>query len=305
MNSVPQTSACVGLSKEAVSQEAIDLYDAFTHDRLDRRSFMERMVTLAGGTVAAATLISLIAANPAKAAMVPEGDSRLETGPLSIETFNGPLRAYMAKPKVIAESIPVVLVIHENRGLNPHIEDVARRLALAGYIAVAPDFLSPLGGTPGNNPDLARDMIGQLAPDTTLMNAASAVGFAQSMAGANGKVGAVGFCWGGGLVNRLAVAAPDLDAAVVYYGRQPDVADVVTIRARLLFHYAGLDERIGAGKAAYETALKNAGKPFTSYVYEGVNHAFNNDTSEARYDKAAAELAWSRTLEFLAANLKG
>ncbi|MCF8478974.1 MAG: dienelactone hydrolase family protein [Rhodospirillum sp.] len=292
-------------SASTVSQEAIDLHDAFTHGYLDRRTFMERMVMLAGGAAAATALLSLIAANPAKAAMVPEGDVRLETGSLTIDTINGGLRAYLAKPKSETAPMPVVIVVHENRGLNPHIEDVARRLALAGYVAIAPDFLSPLGGTPANDPDRARDMIGQLAPDTTLLNAASAVGFAKSMAGSNGKVGAVGFCWGGGLVNRMAVAAPDLDAAVVYYGRQPDVGDVVTIRAALLFHYAGLDERIGAGKAAYEEALKNAGKPFTSHVYDGVNHAFNNDTAAARYDKAAAELAWTRTLDFLGAKLKG
>jgi carboxymethylenebutenolidase len=198
-----------------------------------------------------------------------------------------------------------VVVIHENRGLNPHIEDVARRVALEGFVALAPDFLSPSGGTPDDE-DQAREMIGALDPAQTLDNALAAVDFLATNEATNGNVGVVGFCWGGGMVNQVAVSAPDnLGAAVGYYGRQPAAEDVANIQAPIILHYAGLDERINAGIPAYEQALKANGVDYTIYMYDGVNHAFNNDTSEARYDQTAAELAWQRTIDFFKQNLAG
>lgn len=191
-----------------------------------------------------------------------------------------------------------MIVIHENRGLNGHIRDVARRMALEGFVALAPDFLSPAGGTPADE-DRAREMIGALDPARTVADGVAAIAFLKAHEATNGKVGAVGFCWGGGLVNNLAVNAPALDAGVAYYGRQADPADVPKIEAPLLLHYAGQDERINAGIDAYRKALEAAGKEFTIHMYEGAQHAFNNDTSDARYDKEAADLAWGRTVAFL------
>ena len=207
------------------------------------------------------------------------------------------IAGYLARLKG-KERRPAVVVIHENRGLNPHIEDIARRLALAGFLALAVDMLSPLGGTPADD-DKARDMIGTLNAGETAHRIAAAVPYlATRPMNSNGKVGAVGFCWGGGMVNRLAVLSPQLGAAVAYYGVQPPADQVKSIHAALLLHYAGLDSRMNAGIPAYEAALKAAGKTFSVYVYPGVNHAFNNDTSN-RYDKAAATLAWGRTVAFL------
>ena len=205
--------------------------------------------------------------------------------------INGTLARLKAKGKR-----PAVIVIHENRGLNPHIQDVARRIALEGFLALAVDMLSPLGGTPADE-DKGRDMIGTLNADETAHRIAAAVPFLEHHPESTGKVGAVGFCWGGGMVNRLAVIAPELKAGVAYYGAQPPADQVKSIQAALLLHYAGLDQRIDAGIAAYEAALKANHKRFTIDVYPNVNHAFNNDTSN-RYDKAAAELAWSRTIAF-------
>nr|MDQ2704272.1 dienelactone hydrolase family protein [Pseudomonadota bacterium] len=193
--------------------------------------------------------------------------------------------------------LPAVIVIHENRGLNAHIRDVARRVALEGFVALAPDYLSPLGGTPADE-DKAREMIGQLDPAQTVADGVATVEFLKGHELGTGKVGAMGFCWGGGAVNNLAAATPDLAAGVAYYGRQADAADVPNIQAALLLHYAGQDERINAGIDAYKNALEAAGKDFTIHVYEGAQHAFNNDTSSARYDKEAADLAWGRTIAF-------
>jgi carboxymethylenebutenolidase len=208
----------------------------------------------------------------------------------------------MARPKD-AGKLPAVIVIHENRGLNAHIEDVTRRMALEGYLALGPDLLSPLGATPADE-DVAREMIGKLKGEQTTQNLVSAVAFLKQHAHGNGQVGAVGFCWGGGPVGDLVVNAPDLNACVVYYGLQPRAADIEKIRAPLLLHYAGLDQRINKGIPAFEEALKKAGKQYTLHMYEGANHAFNNDTSEARYHKQAAEQAWARTIDFFKANLK-
>jgi carboxymethylenebutenolidase len=207
----------------------------------------------------------------------------------------------MARPKGPGKH-PAVIVIHENRGLNPHIEDVARRLALEGFLVLAPDLLSPLGGTPENE-DTAREMIGKLDGEQTVQNLRAAVDFLAHDPHGNGKVGALGFCWGGGVVGDLAVHESSLAAAVVYYGRQPKAADVGKIQAPLLLHYAGLDKRINEGIAEFEHALKQANKPYELHVYEDVNHAFNNDTSEARYNKQAADLAWSRSVAFLKSKL--
>ena len=206
------------------------------------------------------------------------------------------MHPYLAYPKK-ASKLPAVIVIHENRGLNAHIEDIARRLALEGFLVLAPDLLSPLGGTPTDE-DAARTMIGKLESTQTLQQLDDAIVFLQQHAHSNGKVGAVGFCWGGGVVGDLAVHSPSLATGVVYYGRQPTSEDVANINAPLLLNYGGLDTRINQGIPAFEEALKKANKTYALHIYEGVNHAFNNDTSEARYNKAAAELAWSRTVAF-------
>ena len=284
-----------------MDQRFIDLYDEYTHAPLERRVFLARLARLAGGVVPAAALVPLLESNYARAAMVPADDQRLETSRITYPGAGGDVKAYMARPKGAAK-LSAVIVIHENRGLNPHIEDVTRRVALEGFLALGPDLLSPMGGTPSNE-DTARDMIGKLDGKQTTQNLVSAVAFLKQHAHGNGKVGAVGFCWGGGPVGDLVVNAPDLDACVVYYGRQPRPADVEKIRAPLLLHYAGLDERINQGISAFEDALKNAGKQYTLHMYEGANHAFNNDTSEARYHKQAADLAWARTIAFFKANL--
>jgi carboxymethylenebutenolidase len=285
-----------------MDQRIIDLYDEYTHAPLDRRVFMARLAQLTGSTAAAMALVSLLEANQARAALVAADDQRLETGRITYPGGTGDIKAYTARPKGAAK-LPAVIVIHENRGLNPHIEDVARRMALEGFLALAPDLLSPLGGTPTNE-DTAREMIGKLDGKQTVQNLISAVAFLEKHAQSNGKVGAVGFCWGGGMVGELAVNAPALDAGVVYYGRQPKAAEVEKIKAPLLLHYAGQDARINEGIAAFEEALKKSKKPYTLYMYEGAQHAFNNDTSEARYNKAAAEQAWSRTVAFFKEHLK-
>jgi len=284
-----------------MDQKIIDLFDRFTHGGMNRRSFFDRLVALAGGTAAATALLPLLQNNYAKAETVAPSDSSIMVGPVTFQAGTQQLSGYVAWP-AIGDKFPAALVVHENRGLNPHIQDIARRLALEGFIAVAVDFLSPVGGTP-EDADKARDMIGTLQESDVTGWAQAAVAFLRGHANSNGKVGAVGFCWGGGVIGRLAVAEPSLDAGVVYYGMQPPAADVARIQAPLLLHYAGLDERINAGIPAFENALKAANKVYTLHMYEGVNHAFNNDTNAARYNKPAADLAWSRTLAFLQQNL--
>ena len=285
-----------------MDQRIIDLYDEYTHAPLDRRVFLARLAQLTGSAAAALALVPLLEANQAHAALIPPEDARLETSHITYPGATGEIKAYMVRPKGAAK-LPAVIVIHENRGLNPHIEDVTRRVALEGFVALAPDLLSPMGGTPTNE-DTARDMFGKLDSQQTVQNLVSAVTFLEQHANSNGKVGVIGFCWGGGMVGDLAVNAPTLDAAVVYYGRQPKATDVEKIKAPLLLQYAGLDTRVNEGIPAFEEALKKANKPYTLYIYEGANHAFNNDTSEARYHKQAAEQAWSRTIAFLKEHLK-
>jgi carboxymethylenebutenolidase len=276
-----------------MNQRVIDLFDRYTHGEMDRRKFLEKLTLLAGSSAAALALLPVLENNYAKADLLPEGDPRIKTETIAVKDFN----VYLAKPSS-GEKFPAVLVIHENRGLNPHIKDVTRRLAAEGFLAAGADFLSAAGGTPTDE-DKAREMIGALDKAATEAAARDIVADLRARPDSNGKVGAVGFCWGGGLVNRLAVTDSTLDAAVAYYGMQPDAKDVANIKAPLLLHYAGLDERINAGIAAYEAALKAAGKTYELNVYNGVNHAFNNDTNAARYDKAAADLAWSRSVAFL------
>ncbi len=286
------------MSTPKITQAMIAAYDEYTHLTLDRRRFMEKLTMLAGSGAAAAAIAPMLAASKASAAVIEENDARLDTQEIAYPGGSGEMKGYLAVPKDAAGKLPAVIVIHENRGLNPHIRDVTRRMALESFVALAPDFLSPQGGTPENE-DQAREMFSKLDMAATVANGEATRAFLAGYEKANGKVGAIGFCWGGGLVNRLAVASPELGAGVAYYGAQPPAEDVPKIKAPLLLHYAGLDERINAGIDAYKAALEKDGKTFELHVYDGVNHAFNNDTSAARYDKAAADLAWSRTVAFL------
>jgi carboxymethylenebutenolidase len=279
----------------------IALYDEYTHAPLDRRVFLTRLAMLAGGAAAALALLPLLEPGAAHAAIVPADDERLVAARATYPGATGDVAAYVAHPVGLAKR-PAVIVIHENRGLNAHIEDVTRRMALEGFLALAPDLLSPLGGTPEDT-DEARQRIGKLEPVVTMGNLVGAIAHLESHPQCTGKVGAVGFCWGGGMVGALATHTKKLDAGVVYYGRQPDPATVASIEAPLLLHYAGLDERVNAGIEAFRAALDAGKKKYTLHMYESVQHAFNNDTSEARYDKKAADLAWSRTVEFFKEHL--
>ncbi len=277
-----------------MDQRIIDLYDEYTHRPLDRRVFMERLVSLAGSTTAAQLALASLVPSYALAAVIAETDARIVIQ--RIERVG--VKTYQAAPRDGAASArAIVLVIHENRGLNPHIEDIARRLALEGFLAIAPDLLSAQGGTPADA-DAARHLFAKIDMARTLASLTDMVSSLKTGASPP-KVGALGFCWGGGMVNALAVAAPNLDAGVVYYGGAPKLDDVARIRAPMLFHYAGLDKRINDGAGAYEAALKQAGVSYQSFTYEGVNHAFNNDAGGERYNEAAAKLAWGRTLAFL------
>jgi len=280
-----------------MNQTIIDLYDKFTHGGMSRRSFLERLTVLAGGTAAANAMLGLLQNNYALAEVVPESDSRIKAETVTIAGVS----TYLVKPAG-GDKFPTVIVIHENRGLNPHIKDVTRRFATEGFLAAGVDLLTPLGGTPADE-DKARDMIGQLKPDEVAQQLTAVADALSKRPDSNGKVGAVGFCWGGGAVNNLAVADPSLKAGVAYYGRQPDAAKVAAIKAPLLLHYAGLDTNINPGIPAYEEALKAGGKDYKIYMYEGANHAFNNDTNAARYNQEAADLAWGRTLEFFKQHL--
>ncbi len=279
-----------------MDKRIIDLYDDFTHGGMNRRAFLDRLAALAGSTAAATALLPVLQNNYAQAQTIPENDSRIVAAMVDIPGAPG-LKGYLVKPKS-GGKLPAVLVIHENRGLNPHIKDVTRRMAAEGFVALGLDYLAPMGGTPADE-DKGRDMIGQLKQPDVVAYGKAAVAYLKGLPDSNGKVGAIGFCWGGGAVNNLAVADPDLSAGVAYYGGQPKAEDVPKIKAALMLHYAGLDERINAGIPAFEAALKQAGKTYEIHTYEGANHAFNNDTNAARYDKEAADLAWRRTVGFL------
>lgn len=279
-----------------MNREASDLYDRYTSGAINRRVFLRKLAVLAGSTTAAWALLSKLEKEHANAAIVPADDSRLDAKHIKYPGATIDIRAYWAKSKGEAQ-LPGVVVIHENRGLNPHIEDVARRVALEGFIALAPDALTPMGGTPQDESE-ARNMIGKLDTQQNLDNFLAAIRYLDTHPMCTGKVGVVGFCWGGAMANQLAVHSSDVDAAVPYYGRQPASEEVPKIKADLLLHYAALDERINKGISAYESALKTAGVSYQVYVYEGAKHAFNNDTNPDRYNRQAAELAWQRTIAF-------
>jgi carboxymethylenebutenolidase len=279
-----------------ITQEMINLYDEYTHITLDRRAYMGKLTALLGSTAAAVAATSLIEADRSAAQVVKPDDARLKTERVTYPGEGGEMSGYLAMPANASGKLPAVIVIHENRGLVPHIQDVTRRMALEGFLALGPDLLSPAGGTPEDE-DKGRQMIGQLDRPRAVANAVATLKYLKGHPASNGKVGATGFCWGGGMTNALAAAAgADLAAAAPYYGAQPPDAQVPKIKARLVLHYAKNDENINKGIDGYKEALDKAGIRYELFMYEGAQHAFNNDTSAARYNKAAADLAWSRTV---------
>jgi carboxymethylenebutenolidase len=284
-----------------LDQRIINLYDEFTHGGMNRRDFLDRLSKLAGSAAAAAALLPLLQSDYAQAAIVAADDARLVTDRVSYDSPKGKINGYLARLKAKGKR-PVVLVIHENRGLNPHLEDVARRFAVEGFLGYAVDLLSLVGGTPANE-DEARALHPKMNQDDAVTALVAAVSFLKTHPESTGKVGAVGFCFGGLMVNRLAASSPELDAGVAYYGRQVPAAQVPNIKAPLMLHYAENDEGVNAGIAAYEEALKANNKKYVKHVYPGTQHAFNNDLGAARYNKAAADLAWQRTVEFFREHL--
>jgi carboxymethylenebutenolidase len=285
-----------------ISDDIIRLYDGFTHGAIDRRAFFERLTGLAGSAAAATALLPLLQNDYARAETVRPDDARLMTeDKVPVPGADAGLTGYLVAPKDQTKR-PALVMIHENRGLNPHIRDMTRRGALGGYLTLGIDALSPEGGTPADE-DKARDMIGQLNGDIAAKRIAAAIRFLASHPRSTGKVGAIGFCWGGGMVNAVLAIEPALNAGIAYYGRQIPADRVAGIQGALQLHYAGKDDRINAGIPAYKAALESAGKTFELHMYEGVDHAFNNDTNAARYDAAAAKLAWDRSFAFLARHL--
>lgn len=275
-----------------MDQRIINLYDQYTHSGINRKDFLKKLALLTGSTALALSVLPLLENNYAAAAMVNEDN--LSTENITYKGVKGDMKGFLAKPKG-KKNLGAVLVIHENRGLNPHTIAVTKRVAAEGFLALGVDALSPFGGTPADE-DKARDLIGQLNPEDNLQNYLYGLDYLRKHPDGNGKVGCVGFCWGGGMANKLAVNDPTLQAAVAYYGAQAKTADVPMIKADLMLHYAGLDERINAGIPEFEAALKENHIPYQLFIYEGVNHAFNNDTSPTRYNEAAAKLAWERTI---------
>jgi carboxymethylenebutenolidase len=284
-----------------MDQKIINLYDRFTHGGMNRREFLDRLTELVGSSAAAAALLPILQNDYAQAAIIAADDGRLVAERFAYDSPKGKINGYLVRGKTRGKR-PAVIVIHENRGLNPHIEDVARRLAVEGYLALAPDLLSVNGGTPTDE-DKARELHQKTEREDMIAAALAAIPVMATHAESTGKVGAVGFCFGGGVVNRMAAGRPDLAAAIPYYGVQVPAEMVRAINAPLLLHYAENDDNINKGIPAYEAALKANNKKYTLYTYPGTQHAFNNDTGAARYNKAAAELAWSRTLAFFAENL--
>ena len=279
-------------------QELLILFDAYVHGDLDRRGFLDRASKFAVGGMTAVGLLAALSPNFAAAQMVPKDDSRLKTELVDVPSPSGygTIKAYVAKPANASGKLPSVLVIHENRGLNPHIEDITRRIALDGYLALAPDALSPLGGYPGDE-DKARTMFATLDQTRTRQDMLAAAATLKARPESNGRVGVVGFCYGGGIAHMLATQLPDLAAAVPFYGNHPPVEDAAKVKAPLLIHFAAVDERINAAWPAYEAALKAAGARYTAHLYPGTQHGVNNDTTP-RFDAAAAKLSWDRTMAF-------
>jgi len=280
-----------------------ELYDDYLNGFINRREFLKKLAVLTGGAASAQTLLPLLKNNNACAQTIQQNALDLHTEYINYPGETGDIRAYLARPEG-EEKLPTVIVIHENKGLQPHIEDVTRRVALEQFLAIAPDALSPLGGTP-DDPNKAQSLIGQLDEQATIKNFAAAVQYLKTAPLSTGKVGCMGFCWGGGLTNQVAVHSPDLIAAVPFYGSQPATADVPKIKAALMLHYGSLDSRINAGIPAFEAALKAASIEYVIYMYEGAEHAFFNDTRPDRYHKEAAELAWQRTIAFFNEKLRG
>lgn len=286
-------------------QELLNLFDLYVHGDIDRRGFLERAAKFAVGGMTAAGLLDALSPRFAEAQQVAKDDKRLRTEWIDYESpqGTGKVRAYLARPESATGKLPGILVIHENRGLNPHIEDITRRLALDNFVALAPDALTPFGGYPGDE-DKAREAFAKLDQAKTREDLVAGAGVLKARPECTGKIGVVGFCWGGTMANMLAARLPDLAAAVPFYGGQPAAADAARIKAPLLIHYADNDDRINSGWPAYEAALKASGVAYTMYRYPGTQHGFNNDTTP-RYDRAAAGLAWQRTVEFFNKNLRG
>jgi len=292
------------LRKEDIKQEVFDLYDDYAHNRIDRRDFMHKLSTYAVGGITVAALSGFLMPDYKGQIQIQQNDPRLKSEYINYPSPKGAgtIRALLSRPADAKGKLGGIIVVHENRGLNPHIEDVARRASLAGFISLAPDMLTPLGGYPGTD-DAGRDMQSKRDRNEMLEDFIAAYDYLKTHPDCNGKVGVVGFCFGGWISNMMAVRIPDLKAAVPFYGGQPAKEDVPNIQAPLLLHYASLDTRVNEGWPAYEAALKENKKEYTAYVYENVNHGFHNDTTP-RYDKAAAELAWNRTVEFFRQKLK-
>ena len=285
-------------------QELLILFDAYVHGAIDRRGFLSKASKYAVGGVTAAMLLDQLSPNFAAAQQVTPDDKRLKTESVDYPSPKGypKTRGYLVRPAAATGKLPGILVVHENRGLNPHIEDIARRLALDNFMTFAPDALAPLGGYPGNE-DKAREIFGTLDQAKTREDMIAAANYLKERADCTGKIGAVGFCYGGGIVHMLATRLPDLAAGVPFYGNSPAPEAAATIKAPLLIHFAETDERINAAWPAYETALKAANVRYTAHKYPGTQHGFNNDTTP-RYDAAAAKLAWERTVEFFNKNLR-
>ena len=277
-----------------MDQKIIDLFEEYTHKPLSREEFLKKLVVLTGSTAAAISILPLLEVNYAHAATIPDGDEQLFTERVTYSGEGCEMKAYVARP-IKQANYPVVMIIHENRGLNPHIEDVTRRMALEGFLAIAPDALSPEGCTP-TDLDKARELFAKLDATKNLSNFIKGFDYVKTRKDSTSNFGAIGFCWGGALVNQLAVNMPDLKVAIPFYGRQPEAADVPKIKAFVQLHYGGMDERVNQGIPAYEEALKNAGTRYEVFVYEGAQHAFHNDTAPTRYNEAAAKLAWSRAV---------
>ncbi|XOV94816.1 MAG: dienelactone hydrolase family protein [Bacteroidota bacterium] len=292
------------IKKEDISQEVFDLYDDYAHNRLDRRNFMDRLSTYAVGGITMPMLMSFIMPNYQDNIQIKPDDPRLITGMISYNSpkGGGSIDAQVSRPKDAKGKLPGIVVVHENRGLNPHIADVGRRAALAGYLSIAPDALSPLGGYPGTD-DEGREMQSKRNRDEMLQDFMAAFEYLRDHPDCTGKVGVVGFCFGGWISNMMAVNLPDLAASVPFYGGQPSAEDVPKIQAPLHLQYAELDTRVNAGWPAYEEALKANNKEYTAYIYPNVNHGFHNDTT-GRFDKDAAALAWKRTIDFFDEKLK-